>query len=98
MKRRTTPFAVAVRSVGIALVVAAVVKELRTPRPERRWHGELGGVVPYDFRIPTLERLRSAMWDPRSRVLTPAVFGVGWSVNVGRLLRLWRRRLQRIEE
>ena len=41
------------------------------------------GVVPYDFRLPTLERLRAAYWDPSSDVIfTDHVFGVGWAVNV----------------
>jgi uncharacterized membrane protein len=29
------------------------------------------------------------MWDPQStRILTPITFGVGWSVNLGRLARI----------
>lgn len=88
VKRPSTAVVAAVRILGLGLVAAAVVKELRKPKPEREWHGELGGLVPYDFRLPTLDRLRSSLWDPdSSRVVTPQVFGVGWSLNLGRLLR-----------
>ena len=68
--------------VGFGMLVVAAVRELRTPRDERTWHGRLGP-VPYDLRPPTLERVREAWWNPDDdRVLTPRPFGVGWSVNV----------------
>ncbi len=61
----------------------ALYQELRKPDAERTWHGKVAGVVPYDFRLPTLERLRAAYWDPSSDVIfTDHVFGVGWAVNV----------------
>ncbi len=62
---------------------AAVYQELRKPPEERAWHGKVGGVIPYDFRMPTLERLREAYWDPESdRIFTDKVIGVGWAVNI----------------
>jgi hypothetical protein len=62
---------------------AALYQELRKPDAERTWHGRVAGVVPYDFRLPTLERIRSAYWDPESDVIfTDRVFGVGWAVNL----------------
>jgi hypothetical protein len=82
------------RTVTLALVVAAVVKELRTPAGDRRWHGVVAGFVPYDFRRPTLARLRERMWDPQStRLVNPRAFGVGWTVNAGRVVALVRRRV-----
>lgn len=67
---------------GVAVVAAAVVRELRKPSAERTWHGQLGA-VPYDFRRPTLARLREAWWNPRSNQLfTPRDFGVGWALNL----------------
>ena len=79
------------RVVTLGLVVAAVVKELRTPAARRRWHGELAGLVPYDLRRPTVARVRASVWNPESpRLFTPQAFGVGWSLNVGRLVRLLR--------
>jgi uncharacterized membrane protein len=72
---------------AIALAVAAVVRELRLPADERTWHGRIL-YVPYDFRIPTLDRLRERLWAPDQPILVPHFFGVGWSVNVGRLVAL----------
>jgi hypothetical protein len=77
-----------IRTALFAAVIAAIWIELRKPPDKRTWHGRVAGVVPYDFRIPTIERLRSAYWNPRSpKVFTDRPFGVGWSVNVPTLLR-----------
>jgi hypothetical protein len=70
---------------AIGLGVAAVVRELRLPAEERTWHGRIL-FVPYDFRMPTLSRLRERLWDPDQPILVPHFFGVGWSLNVGRLV------------
>jgi Family of unknown function (DUF5808) len=91
-KRRGGPHLL--RLITFALVVAAVVKELRTPAPDRTWHGSVAGFVPYDFRVPTVARLRAAMWDPQgAHLLSPRAFGVGWTVNVGRVVALVRERV-----
>jgi hypothetical protein len=75
----------AVRWIWVVVVGAAVADAWR----HGRRHGELFGFVPYDFRIPTPERARRHTWSPSStRILTPTTFGVGWSVNLGRLARL----------
>jgi uncharacterized membrane protein len=77
------------RTVITAFTVAAVVYAVRTKQPEGRLLG-----VPYDFRFPTLARLRDRVWNPDDRrLITPQVFGVGWGVNLYEL----RRRLQRDE-
>jgi hypothetical protein len=61
----------------------ALYQELRKPDAERTWHGKVAGVIPYDFRLPTVERLRKAYWDPESDVIfSDHVFGVGWAVNI----------------
>ncbi|TML71766.1 MAG: hypothetical protein E6G13_06585 [Actinobacteria bacterium] len=74
-----------VRTLWVAIAGAAVVDAIR----HHRTHGELVGFIPYDFRMPTLERAKKRTWNPRSsRILTPTTFGVGWSVNLGRLARL----------
>jgi len=79
---------------GAALVAAAVAQELRKPASERTWHGRLAGFVPYDFRPPTLERFKDAWWNPDDpRIFTDRVFGVGWAVNVGRVVRLTQERV-----
>ncbi|WP_125776064.1 hypothetical protein [Antribacter gilvus] len=72
--------------VTIALTVAALVKELRTPSGERTWNGKVANVVPYDFRMPTLARARERLWNPDAEhVVGPRVFGVGWAVNAGKV-------------
>jgi len=61
----------------------AIYQELKKPPAERTWHGKVAGVVPYDFRLPDLQRIRNAYWNPDSDVLfTEQVVGVGWSVNL----------------
>jgi hypothetical protein len=82
------------RLIGIGLLVAAVMKELRTPPEQRTWHGVLAGFVPYDLRRPTVARLRERLWAPDdARLFTPQPFGVGWTVNAGRVVALIRRRI-----
>lgn len=77
-----------IRMAAIGAVAAAVYTELRKPPAERTWHGRLFGVVPYDFRLPTLEGLRQAYWNPRSpKLFTDRPLGVGWAVNIPTALR-----------
>jgi hypothetical protein len=74
-----------VRLVAIGLTVAAISQEMARPEQERTWHGRVLGIVPYDFRPPTWERIRRAYWnkdDPR--LFTERVFGVGWGINLYR--------------
>ena len=74
-----------VRFLTFGLVAAAVVTELAKPAEERTWHGKVGGVVPYDFRPPTWQRIRDAYWNPNSdHLFSDRVFGVGWAVNLYR--------------
>ena len=83
-----------IRLITLALAVAAVVKELRRPAEEREWHGQVAGFVPYDFRVPTMARFKQRMWDPEgAHVISPRVFGVGWTLNAGRAVRLVRQKL-----
>jgi uncharacterized protein DUF5808 len=75
----------AFRGAWIVVLAAALVDAMH----KNRLHGEVFGFVPYDFRMPNVERVRRRSWDPESqRVLTPTSFGVGWSVNLGRIARL----------
>lgn len=77
-----------IRMAVFGAVAGAVYTELRKRPEERTWHGKLLGVVPYDFRIPTVERLRGAYWNPRSpKLFTDRPLGVGWSVNIPTALR-----------
>ena len=77
------------RLASVLITGAAVAQELRKPAAQRTWHGMVAGYVPYDFRRPTLARYRSRMWAPEDpRLFPPQVYGVGWTLNVGRLLRV----------
>lgn len=76
-------------SVGFSVLLSLVITELRKPAPERTWHGQMGGVVPYELRPPTPARFVDAWWSPkRDQILTPTTWGVGWSINIGRLARI----------
>ena len=74
-----------IRFATYGLVVAAVASELVKPAEQRTWEGKVFGLVPYDFRPPTWQRLRDAYWNPHSESLfSDRVFGVGWAVNLYR--------------
>lgn len=80
-KKRMGPLGMLLTTAGTSLVVAAIMDQLRLPPEQRTWHGEIAG-VPYDFRMPTMERLQAAFWNKdTARVLVPHAFGVGWSIN-----------------
>ena len=80
-----------VRLLGMVVTVWALVRELRRPRELRTWHGRVAGFIPYDFRRPTGQRVRERMWNPGDpRLIVPSVFGVGWTLNAGRLIALLR--------
>lgn len=75
------------RTLIVGAVIGAVYTELRKPPQRRTWHGKLLGVVPYDLRVPKLDDLRRAYWNPRSQaIFTERPLGVGWAVNVPALL------------
>ena len=69
------------------VVVAALAQQIRRPAAARTWEGRVLG-IPYDFRPATLTRLRDRWWNPDDpRVFTPKTFGVGWDLNVHRIIR-----------
>lgn len=72
------------------MLLGAVATEYSKPPGERTGTGAVAGVVPYDFRAPTLQRFRDAMWSPEdARLVKSHPFGVGWTLNFGRLWRMW---------
>ena len=80
-----------VRLLGVGLTVAAISQEMSKPEAERTWNGKVFGVVPYDFRPPTWDRLRESYWNPADeRLFTDRVLGVGWAVNFARAQSLLR--------
>jgi hypothetical protein len=75
-----------IRFGGMVLMAVAIYQELQKPPEERTWHGRVMDFFPYEFRLPTVDRLLSRVWNPDdSRILMPTVFGVGWTMNLGRL-------------
>ncbi len=72
--------------IAVGVVATAVAKELRKPPEARTWTGTVLG-LPYDFRPPTAERLVREFWDPdNDALLTPHAFGVGYGVNLARVV------------
>jgi hypothetical protein len=68
---------------ALALIgVFAIVQELRRPPQERTWHGKVG-IVPYDFRFPTVSRLRDTHWNPDAPLVSGKSWGFGWTLNFG---------------
>ena len=87
------------QATAITLTLAAVCQELEKPKEERQWHGTTAGFIPYDFRMPTLERIKEAYWNPyESRIFSPEVFGIGWAINFYALLERLRLIGQDISE
>ena len=71
-----------VRLATIGLTIAAISQEMQRAPSDRTWTGVVFGVVPYDFRPPTWERLRDAFWNPDDpRLFTERPLGVGWAIN-----------------
>ena len=74
---------------SMGLTLAAVCQELRRHPEKRTWHGRVAGLMPYDFRPPTLERLRQAYWNPdEPRIFTDRALGIGWAINFYSLLQV----------
>jgi hypothetical protein len=79
------------RLAGVGLTIAAISQEMSKPAADRTWTGKVFGVVPYDFRPPTWERLRDAFWNPDDpRLFTERPLGVGWAINLFRAQLLMR--------
>ncbi len=81
-KKFLRPSNIVMTTLLAVLVGAAVADQLRRPAGERTWQGKIVG-VPYDFRVPTVERVRNTFWNPNNpNLLVPHAFGIGWSINV----------------
>jgi len=81
-KKRVNPLNLVAGVAAASLVGGALVQQLSRPLSERTWHGTIAR-VPYDFRVPTPEKLRDTFWNKNtSSILVPQAFGVGWTVNL----------------
>jgi hypothetical protein len=92
MRKRRSRAARGFRLLVWGVAAAAVVQELRKPADEREWNGTVAGFVPYDYRPPTVERAKERLWNPDGPVVGPQVFGVGWTLNFGKLVSLAKER------
>jgi hypothetical protein len=66
----------------LVYVAIAITEQLQRPPEERTWYGKIAG-IPYDFRLPTVERIRATFWNKdTSQIFLPQAFGIGWSINL----------------
>ncbi len=76
----------AVQITAAVLVTIAIVQEISKPGYRRTWHGKVF-FIPYDFRLPTWDRVKETYWNPyEPHVFVPMIFGLGWTVNFYSLL------------
>jgi len=84
--RGLNPRSIIISVIVTFLVVNAIREQLSLSPEERTWHGRIYG-LPYDFRVPAIERLRNTYWnEASSELLVPQAFGVGWTLNFHALL------------
>ena len=82
-KKILSPKAMMWNTLLVLLVALAIRDQLRRPPEERTWHGRIAGRIPYDFRLPTAERMRATFWNKdTSEIIVPQLFGIGWTVNL----------------
>jgi hypothetical protein len=66
----------------VGLIGMAIAEQLSRPPQERTWRGSIFN-IPYDFRLPTPERVRNEFWNKNtSRIFVPHAFGMGWGLNL----------------
>ena len=71
------------RKLTSLFAVVTVVYALKT----RQSHGKFLR-VPFEFRVPTPQRIRQRLWNPDDEsVVTPHAFGVGWTLNLYQVAR-----------
>lgn len=84
MKRKKTasPINFIFGILTLIYVVIAIRQQLQRPPEERTWYGKIAG-IPYDFRLPTVDRIRATYWNKdTSKIVLPQVFGIGWAINL----------------
>lgn len=72
-----------IRTIISLFTLATVIYAFRT----KQSHGKFL-FVPFEFRVPTIQRVRERLWNPdNDSLFTPHVFGVGWSLNLYQVLK-----------
>ena len=78
-----------IQFLGLVVMAVAIYQEMQKPADERTWHGKVADFFPYDFRVPSMERVQSRLWDPDNpSVVVPTIFGVGWTLNFAQLYKM----------
>ncbi|HZU66366.1 MAG TPA: DUF5808 domain-containing protein [Ktedonobacteraceae bacterium] len=68
-------------AVLLALFGLAINQQLNRSPEERTWHGSVLG-IPYDLRVPTIDKLQATFWNKDNpQLLVPTAFGMGWTIN-----------------
>ena len=81
-KKIASPINIIFSILFLIYVAIAITQQLQRPPEERTWHGKIAG-IPYDFRLPTVERIRATFWNKdTSQIFLPQAFGIGWSINM----------------
>jgi len=81
-KKFLSPVNIVFSVLFVIYVAVAIAQQLQRSPEERTWYGKIAR-IPYDFRLPTLERLRATFWNKHtSQILLPQAFGIGWSINM----------------
>jgi hypothetical protein len=81
-KKSASPINFLVGLLTMIYVAIAITQQLQRPKEERTWYGKIAG-IPYDFRIPNIERIRAAYWNKdTSQIFLPQAFGIGWAINM----------------
>ena len=79
------------KTATLLFAVATVAYAVRT----KKTHGTFLK-VPYDFRIPTVKKVRDRVWNPKDpRMMTPSAFGIGWTPNAYQLVKRFQSRRTR---
>ncbi len=84
MKRKKTgnPINFIIGILTLIYIAVAITQQLQRPPEERTWYGTIAG-IPYDFRLPTGDRIRAAYWNKdTSKIFLPQAFGIGWAINI----------------
>ncbi len=87
-----------IQLVVLVVLVQALREQLERESEDRTWFGRVGP-VPYDFRVPTLDRFLASYWNPDSQQLfSDRVLGIGWAVNFAQLWRIVNELRQQYRE
>lgn len=81
-KKTASPINAIFSLLTLIYIAIAITQQLRRPPEERTWYGKIAG-IPYDFRLPTGERIRATYWNKdTSKIFLPQAFGIGWGINM----------------